>query len=204
MKVGEHFSGKTRAAADGWKQPTEELFSRTRIIGLLLAVVTLLVYWPARHCDFLGYDDPGYYSENVHVLGGFNWSNVVWAFTSGDAANWHPLTWLSLMLDAEIFGNSPGGPHLVNLLLHAANAALLFLLLHRLTATVWRSALVAALFALHPLHVESVAWIAERKDLLCAFFVLLALLAYARFVAQSKVQSPKIFISPRCSFSRAA
>jgi tetratricopeptide (TPR) repeat protein len=181
MKVGEHFSGTNRAGAAGWKAQTENLFSRPLIIGLLLAVITLFVYWPVRQCDFLGYDDPLYFSENVHVLGGLTGSNVAWAFTSGDAANWHPLTWLSLMLDAEIFGNHPEGPHLVNLLFHIANAVLLFLLFHRLTAATLRSALVAALFALHPLHVESVAWIAERKDLLCAFFVLLTLLVYERY-----------------------
>jgi Flp pilus assembly protein TadD len=186
MKAGEHFRRANRAAADDLKQPPEDLFSRPLIISLLLAMATLAVYWPARQCGFLGFDDPGYYSENVHVLGGFTWNNVVWSFTSGEAANWHPLTWLSHMLDAEIFGNNPGGPHLVNLLFHAANVVLLFLLLHRLTAATWRSALVAALFALHPLHVESVAWIAERKDLLCAFFVLLALLAYARHVTGDK------------------
>jgi Flp pilus assembly protein TadD len=180
MKVGKPFDGGKQAAVD-WKTQLENLFSRPLIIGLLLAAVTLFVYWPARQCDFSGYDDPLYFSENAHVQAGLTWSNVTWAFTTGDAANWHPLTWLSLMLDAEIFGNQPEGPHLVNLLFHLANAVLLFVLFHRLTAAAWRSAMVAALFALHPLHVESVAWIAERKDLLCAFFVLLTLLAYERY-----------------------
>jgi Flp pilus assembly protein TadD len=179
MKVGKHHGGAGRA---DWRVQAENLFSRPLIISLLLAMTTLLVYWPVQKYDFLGYDDPLYFTQNLHVLGGWSWSNVGWAFTTGAAANWHPLTWLSLMLDAEIFGNQPAGPHLVNLLLHLANTILLFHLLHRLTAAAGRSALVAALFALHPLHVESVAWVAERKDLLCGFFVLLTLLAYAKAV----------------------
>ena len=181
MKAGEQFSGTSRAGRADWLTQTEELFSRPLIMALLLAVVTLLVYWPARQCDFLGYDDPLYYTDNAHVQAGLTWAGVKWAFTTGDAANWHPLPWLSLMLDAEIFGNHPAGPHLVNLLFHVANSVLVFILFRRLTSATWRSALVAALFGLHPLHVESVAWVAERKDLLCAFFVLLTLLAYARY-----------------------
>jgi Flp pilus assembly protein TadD len=181
MKVGKQINRSNRADAVGWKNQVEDLFSRPLILGLLLAVVTLFVYWPAKQCDFLGYDDPLYYSENAHVQAGLSMSNLGWAFTTGEAANWHPLTWLSLMLDAEIFGNQPAGPHLVNVLWHVVNAILVFALFRRLTAATWRSALVAALFALHPLHVESVAWIAERKDLLCAFFALLTLLAYQRY-----------------------
>jgi hypothetical protein len=204
MNAGEHFSRPEPAGLSGWKKSAENLFSRPLILGLLLAVVTLLVYWPVRQCDFLGYDDPLYFSENVQVQAGLTGSGVAWAFTTGDAANWHPLTWLSLMLDAELFGNHPAGPHLVNLLLHIANSVLVFRLFLRLTAAVWRSALVAALFALHPLHVESVAWIAERKDLLCAFFFLLTLLAYERYAARSKVQGPKSFIPCRWFFLRSA
>ena len=150
-------------------------------ICLLLAAATLAVYWPVVHCDFLNYDDPDYFTSNPHVLTGLTPGNVVWAFTTGHASNWHPLTWLSLMLDAQLFGKGPAGPHLTNLLFHAANAVLLFLLLRRLTAATWRSALVAALFALHPLHVESVAWVTERKDVLSAFFGLLSLGAYVRY-----------------------
>ena len=159
----------------------ERVFSRPLIPFLLLVAITLVVYWPARLNGFLGYDDPGYYSENAHVLGGFTRDNVIWALTTGEEANWHPLTWWSLMLDAEIFGNQPAGPHLVNLLWHAVNSGLLFLVLFRLTSARWRSAVVALVFAVHPLHVESVAWIAERKDLLCAFFMLLAILCYGRY-----------------------
>ena len=158
---------------------------------LLLVAATLAVYWPAIHGYFLNYDDPLYFTSNRHVLTGLTPGNVVWAFTTGHASNWHPLTWLSLMLDAQLFGKGPIGPHLTNLLLHAANTVLLFLLLRRLTAAMWRSALVAALFALHPLHVESVAWVTERKDVLSAFFGLLSLGAYARFVEEFKVQGSK-------------
>ncbi len=160
-------------------------------ICLLLAAGTLAVFWPVTGCDFVNFDDPDYFSSNVHVRAGLTWNGVAWAFRTVHASNWHPLTWLSLMLDAELFGKGPAGPHFTNLLFHAANTVLLFLLLRKLTAAVWRSAFVAALFALHPLHVESVAWISERKDVLCTFFALLALLAYARFVEESKVQSPK-------------
>ena len=167
------------AIADGWMAQIAGLFSRPLIVSLFLAMVTLWVYWPARQFDFLSYDDQDYFTQNSHVQNGVTWSGVRWAFTSGEAANWHPLTWLSLMLDSDIFGDQPAGPHLVNLLFHCANTMLVFVLFRRLTAAHWTSAFVAALFALHPLHVESVAWIAERKDLLCAFFALLTLLAYA-------------------------
>jgi Flp pilus assembly protein TadD len=164
----------------------------TRIfICFLLIVATLAVYWPVIHCDFLNYDDPDYFMSNAHVLTGLTPDNAVWAFTTGHAANWHPLTWLSLMLDAELFGKGSVGPHLTNLLLHAADTVLLFLLFRRLTAATWRSALVAALFALHPLHVESVAWVTERKDVLSAFFGLLSLWAYVRFIEEFKIQSSR-------------
>lgn len=158
------------------------VLSKPVVLGLLLAVVLLATYWPVRNYEFTCYDDPSYFSSNPHVLGGFTWANVAWAFTSVEVANWHPLTWLSLMLDAELFGGSPIAPHLVNLLFHIGNTILLFVLLQYLTSAVWRSAIVAALFALHPLHVESVAWITERKDVLSLFFELLSLLAYAKSV----------------------
>jgi protein O-mannosyl-transferase len=160
--------------------------SHSLFICLLLALATLAVYWRALSCDFVNYDDPIYFTSNSHVLSGLNATNVVWAFTTGHAANWHPLTWLSLMLDAQIAGKNPFLPHLTNVLFHAADTVLLFLLLRRLTAACWRSALVAALFALHPLHVESVVWISERKDVLSAFFGLLALLSYAKFAKENR------------------
>jgi tetratricopeptide (TPR) repeat protein len=148
---------------------------------LLLVAVTWVVYWPVMRCDFVNYDDPDYFSSNPRVQAGLTPGNVVWAFRTGHAGNWHPLTWLSLMLDVTLFGPGPAGPHFTNLLFHLVDTVLVFLLLRRLTATTWRSALVAALFALHPLHVESVAWISERKDVLSTFFGLLTLLFYAGY-----------------------
>jgi len=159
------------------------------VIGL--AAVTLAVYWPVTGFEFINYDDNDYFYSNVHVLGGLTLKNVLWAFRVGDFRFFHPLTWLSLMLDMDLSGKGAGGPHFTNLLLHTANAVLLFLLLRRLTGAHWRSAVVAGLFALHPLRVESVAWIAERKDVLSAFFGLFSLIFYARYVSESKVQSPK-------------
>ena len=153
-------------------------------IALILALVTLAIYLPAVRHEFLTYDDQQYVTENPHVLGGLAWANVQWAFQAGYASNWHPLTWLSHMLDCQIFGARPAGHHLTNVLLHMANVVLLFLVLLRLTGATGRSAVVAALFAWHPLHVESVAWVAERKDLLCAFFWMLTMLAHARYAAK--------------------
>jgi len=158
---------------------------------LLLALVTLLVYLPVRQHSFLRFDDADYVTDNGMVQSGLTWAGIKWAFTTFHSCNWHPLTWLSHMLDVQLFGAGPAGPHLVNVLFHAANTVLLFVLLRRLTGALWRSALVAALFALHPLHVESVAWVAERKDVLSGFFFLLTLLAYAHYVERSKVQSPR-------------
>jgi tetratricopeptide (TPR) repeat protein len=151
-------------------------------MGLLLALVTLLVYLPVAGHGFSIFDDDDYVSQNHIVQNGLTWSGVKWAFTSWYASNWHPVTWLSHMLDCELFGLNAGAHHLVNVLFHTANAVLLFLLLLRLTRELWPSAYVAALFAWHPLHVESVAWISERKDVLSTFFALLTLLAYVRHV----------------------
>jgi tetratricopeptide (TPR) repeat protein len=161
------------------------------LVCLLLAAVTLSVYWPLKSFEFINYDDHDYVSENQHVLAGLTWTGVAWAFQTVHASNWHPLTWLSHMLDTDLFAKGAGGAHFMNVLLHAANTVLLFLLLQRLTGAQWRSALVAALFALHPLHVESVAWISERKDVLSTFFGMLALLMYAQYVERAKVQNPK-------------
>jgi len=163
--------------------------TRKIAICLALAAVTLATYWPVRLNDFLAqYDDQDYVTANSQVLQGLSWEGVFWAFRSGHAANWHPLTWLSHMLDVHLFGLNPAGHHFTNLLFHVANTIFLFLLLSRTTGAVWRSALVAALFALHPLHVESVAWVAERKDVLSAFFGLLAIWAYVAYARESKVQ----------------
>jgi Flp pilus assembly protein TadD len=172
---------------------------------LLLVAVTLVVYWPVTRYDFVNYDDPDYFSSNPHVQAGLTPGNMVWAFCTGYASNWHPLTWLSLMLDRELSGPGPAGPHFTNLVFHAANAVLLFLLLWRLTAATWRSAFVAALFALHPLHVESVAWISERKDVLSTFFGLLALVFYTRYAQKRSGVEPSApgFAAPESRASSA-
>jgi tetratricopeptide (TPR) repeat protein len=154
-------------------------------IYFALAVSTLLVFWQVRNFDFVNYDDNVYIYENPHVLNGLTADAVSWAFTTGFAEFWHPLTWLSLMLDCQLFGSKPAGFHFTNLILHIANVLLVFLVLKRMTNAIWQSAFVAALFALHPLHVESVAWVSERKDVLSTFFWLLAMLAYVRYVKQS-------------------
>ena len=154
---------------------------RTLILCLLLAAGTLALYSRAAHAGFLGYDDDRYVVENPYVRAGLHWSTVTWAFTTFEQANWHPLTWLSHALDCQLFGLNPAKHHSINLLLHAANVMLLFLLLQRLTGYTRRSLVVAALFAVHPVNVESVAWIAERKNVLCMFFFLLTLLAYQRY-----------------------
>lgn len=154
------------------------------LICLALAFSTAAAYWQAGSLGFLNFDDPEYVTENDHVRAGLTWEGVVRAFTSFQAANWHPLAWLSHMLDCQIFGVAAGPHHLVNVALHILNSLLLFWLLTSLTSSTWRSATVAAMFALHPAHVESVAWIAERKDVLSTGFGLLALLMYARYVGQ--------------------
>ena len=160
-----------------------DLFQRHghRLLGLLLLVATISVYWQVQQHDFIRYDDPYYVTENEHVRDGFSRQSLVWASRSFHASNWHPLTWLSHMLDFRLFGLNPAGHHLFNLFLHAANALLLFLLLRDATSLLWRSFLVAALFALHPLHVESVAWVSERKDVLSTFFWMLTVLAYFHY-----------------------
>ncbi len=151
------------------------------LILLFLLFVTALAYERVLSAGFITLDDNQYVTENPMVLHGLNLEGIRWAWTSGYAANWHPLTWISHMLDIEIFGRNPAGHHLVSLLFHLANTLLLFVLLMRMTGAFGRSVLVAALFALHPLHVESVAWVAERKDVLSSFFGLLTIWAYLRY-----------------------
>ena len=150
----------------------------------LLALATLAVYAPVVRNGFVDYDDPAYVVDNPHVRAGLSGETVAWAFVSVEASNWHPLTWLSHALDVTLFGTAPGAHHLVSAGIHALNAALLFLVLHALTGAVGRSAVVAALFALHPLHVESVAWIAERKDVLSTLFGLVTVALWLRHVAR--------------------
>jgi tetratricopeptide (TPR) repeat protein len=160
-------------------------------IYFALAVSALLVFGQVRNFDFVNYDDNKYVSENPHVLNGLTADNVIWAFTTGFAEFWHPLTWLSLMLDRQLSfpgGANPAGFHITNLIFHIANTLILFLILRQMTQKLWQSAFVAALFALHPLHVESVAWIAERKDVLSTFFWLLTMWAYAHYVKNPKLK----------------
>jgi tetratricopeptide (TPR) repeat protein len=156
------------------------------VVCSLLALVTLACYWPVTTHKFIDIDDHQYIYDNPQVKAGLTWSGVLWAFRSGHASNWHPLTWISHMTDCQLYGLNPAGHHLTNLLFHIADTLLLFLLLQRMTGSLWRSACVAALFAWHPLHVESVAWASERKDVLSTFFFLLTLWAYVRY---AEVQS---------------
>jgi hypothetical protein len=151
-------------------------------IALGLVAVILAVYAQVMSHQFIILDDKRYILENPIVKQGLTLTGIAWAFTTFHAANWHPLTWLSHMLDCQMFGLNAGGHLVVNVLIHSSNTLLLFLFLRRVTGARWQSAIVAALFALHPLHVESVAWIAERKDMLSTFFGLLSLLAYVRYV----------------------
>jgi hypothetical protein len=147
----------------------------------LLAILTFIAYAPVLDAGFTNYDDDVYVTANYHVQHGLDGTSLRWAFTTTRAANWHPLTWISHTLDWSAFGDRPRGHHATSLLLHVANVAILFLLLGAMTRAWWPSALAAALFAVHPLHVESVAWIAERKDVLATFFGLLAIAGYARY-----------------------
>lgn len=158
------------------------------LICLFLVIATLIAYWQVTKADFISFDDPSYVTENPHVQKGLNTSDVFWAFTSVHSNNWHPLTFISHMIDVQLFGLKPGMHHLMNLLFHIANTLLLFIVLRKMTDTLWPAAFVAALFALHPLHVESVAWIAERKDVLSTFFFLLTLGAYYYYVKDKGIK----------------
>jgi protein O-mannosyl-transferase len=161
--------------------------------AILLALVTLLLYWPATSHGFISYDDPEFVLNNTHVTSGLTWHNVLWALGSGDTANWHPVTWLSHMLDCQIFGAEPWGHHLTSVLLHALNAMLVFALLRLMTGLTWRSLWVAALFSFHPLRVESVAWVAERKDVLSGCLGLLSLIFYVRYAIGGRGPKPRGF-----------
>jgi protein O-mannosyl-transferase len=160
---------------------------KVSLICLTLALVVWGVFFPVCYSQFINYDDQSYVYENAFVQGGLNWPALQWAFSTSHASNWHPLTWISHMVDWQIYGRRAGGHHATNLLFHCLNSLLLFALCRRWTGAVWRSALVAALFALHPLHVESVAWVAERKDVLSTFFGLLSIWAYTSYAGKSKV-----------------
>src|SRR5271157_6327527 len=156
------------------------------LVGLLLLLSTLALYYPALGNGFVNYDDPAYVTSNLQVQQGLTSHSLAWAFTSTAEANWHPLTWISHMLDVRWFGMRAAGHHAQSVFWHAVNVVLLFLLLAKATGFAGRSALVAALFAVHPLNVESVAWIAERKTVLCAFFFLLTLAAYGWYAKRPR------------------
>ena len=158
------------------------------IISVLLAILTLASYWQVFNYGYVDYDDRDYVTDNLYVKTGLTMSNIAWALTTPHSANWHPLTWLSHMLDCQIFGLNPMGHHLTNLLFHILNTLLLFYVLTRMTRLPWRSGFVAALFAIHPLHIQSVAWIAERKDVLSTFFLFLTILAYIRHTEQPSIK----------------
>jgi len=159
----------------------------TFIICTFLVVSTLTVYWQVAHHDFINLDDPSYVTENQLVQSGVTKKGLIWALTESHAANWHPLTWASHMLDCQLFGLKPGQHHLINVLFHIANSLLLFGVIRKMTGALWRSAFVAALFALHPLHVESVAWVAERKDVLSTFFWMLCMWVYADYTKRPRI-----------------
>jgi len=155
------------------------------LIYLALALVTLAVFSQVRNYDFINLDDLGYVFNNPNVQAGLTRDSIVWAFTMGYKAYWHPLTWLSYMLDCQLFGTDPGWHHLTNLLLHITSTLLLFAVFRRMTGLLWRSAFVAALFALHPLNVESVAWISERKNVLSTMFWMLTMITYLGYVQRA-------------------
>ncbi len=164
---------------------------RALVVCLLLAAVTLAVFWPAVHHEFINYDDPDYVTENPHVQRGLTREGLAWAFgrIHGEGTYWHPLTWVSHMLDCQLFGLRPQGHHMTSVLFHTVNAVLVFLVFRSLTGAFWRCVLLATLFALHPLQVDSVAWVTERKNLLSAFFWLLTTWAYARYAEGGRLQA---------------
>jgi len=166
-------------------EETQQQNVKRILICLALAILTISAFWSLKDCGFINLDDPVYVYENAYVKSGLNANSIRQAFSyelAEKSSNWHPITWLSLMIDYQIFGLNPSGYHLINLLFHVMNALLLFLILNGMTKKLWPSAFVAALFAIHPLHVESVAWIAERKDVLSTFFWMLTLVAYSYYV----------------------
>jgi len=161
---------------------------REGVICLFLIIAILAVYWQVGNHEFIDFDDNVYVTKNRQVQAGLTPDSITWAFTSTHAANWHPLTWLSHMMDCQIYGLNPGGHHLTNVILHILNSILLFLIFRRMTGALWKSAFIAALFALHPLHVESVAWVAERKDVLSTFFWMLTMGAYVFYTERPGIK----------------
>ena len=156
-------------------------------ICLVLAVCVCIVYGQVHDFEFTNYDDGDYVLINPHIKDGLTLESVRWAFVTNHASNWHPVTWLSHMVDIELYGMNPGAHHLMNVLFHILNTLLLFMILNRMTRRIWESAVVALLFAVHPLHVESVAWISERKDVLCTLWAFLSIWAYMNYVKTSRI-----------------
>ncbi len=178
--------------------PNHHSIFRSLSICALLAVLTVATFWPALNCGFVNLDDNFYVVQNPRVATGLTLDNAAWVFKNAYYGNWAPLTLLSHMLDIQLFGLKPAGHHAINLFLHTLNVLLLFLLLRRMTVTTWPSAIVAALFAVHPTHVESVAWISERKDVLSGLFFMLTLFAYVEYVRiKSEVRNPKSETNPK-------
>jgi tetratricopeptide (TPR) repeat protein len=165
------------------------------LVCAALAAATLAVFWGARQCQFVNYDDPAYITSNQDIQHGLTGPSVRWAFQTGAASNWHPLTWLSHLADVQFYGMEPAGHHLTSVLLHTINGVLLFLILRKMTGALWPSAFVAAMFALHPLRVESVAWVSERKDVLSTMFWMLTVWAYVRYAdnLKSQISNFKLF-----------
>ena len=163
------------------RSPTFPRFQRKLFVLLVLSAMVVAVFWPVHRHEFLNLDDDRYVTENQQVIDGMTRESVLWSFSATHASNWHPLTWLSHMLDVELFALDSGRHHLMNVLFHVLSSALLFLILEGMTGALWGSALIAALFALHPLHVESVAWLAERKDVLSGLLWMLTMGAYLSY-----------------------
>ncbi len=177
LNLLDKFMGEAPTTPDAQpRSPYASLF-----VCLLLALAVFAVFGQTANFNFVNYDDEGYVLQNRHIAKGFNAASVAWAFTSFDCTNWHPVTWLSHIADCQLYGLNPGKHHLTNVFIHAFTSILLFLLLRQMTGRFWPSALVAFLFAIHPLRVESVAWISERKDLLCGLFFMLTLMAYVGY-----------------------
>lgn len=168
------------------------------LICLLLTAAIFIVYWQVSTFDFVSFDDPIYVTDNLPVKHGLTLKGIKWAFTTVYASNWHPLTWISHMADVELFGIKPGMHHITNVVLHILNSILLFILMEKMTGAFWRSALVAALFALHPIHVESVAWISERKDVLSTFFWMITMLGYHWYVQRPSISR---YLLVGCSYA---
>jgi hypothetical protein len=184
-RAGAGLAGR-RASADPSQDAVAPFRRSAPLICLGLIALTVVVYAPLRNYGFISLDDPQYVTNNPYVAHGLTSSGVRWAFAAGESFYWHPLTWISHMLDVQLYGLRPGAHHVTNIVFHVANTVLLFACLYRLTGARGRGAFVAALFAVHPLHVESVAWVAERKDVLSTFFLLLALWTYVDYAGRPR------------------